>query len=85
MKRAALLAVKIGISLALLTYLLSTTDLAALEERVRTADLVDLLAAVLFYAAMLALAAWRWQILLGRYLGILLVGPMARGAEVSLR
>jgi uncharacterized protein (TIRG00374 family) len=65
MKHAALLSIKIGVSLALLTYLLSTTDLAALEERVRTADLVDLLAAVLFYAAMLALAAWRWQILLG--------------------
>ncbi len=64
MKRAALLAVKIGVSLALLTYLFSTTDLHALEERVRTADLLDLLAAVLFYAAMLGLAAWRWQLLL---------------------
>ncbi len=64
MKRAALLAVKIGVSLALLTYLFSTTDLRALEERVRTADLLDLLAAVLFYAAMLGLAAWRWQLLL---------------------
>jgi hypothetical protein len=65
MKRAALLTIKIGVSLALLGYLFSTTDLRALEERVRTADLLDLLAAVFFYAAMLALAAWRWQLLLG--------------------
>ena len=64
MKRAALLTLKIGVSLALLTYLFSTTDLRALEDRVRTADLLDLLAAVLFYSAMLGLAAWRWRLLL---------------------
>ncbi len=64
MKRAALLTLKIGVSLALLTYLFSTTDLRALEDRVRTADLLDLLGAVLFYSAMLALAAWRWRLLL---------------------
>jgi hypothetical protein len=64
MKRAALLSVKIGVSLALLTYLFSTTDLHALEDRVRAADLLDLLLAVLCYAAMLGLAAWRWQLLL---------------------
>jgi uncharacterized protein (TIRG00374 family) len=65
MRRTALLALKIAVSLALLTYLLSTTDLAALEERVRSADLVDLLAAVLCFVLMLALATWRWQMLLG--------------------
>jgi uncharacterized protein (TIRG00374 family) len=64
MKRAALLSLKIGVSVALLTYLLSTTDLRAIEERLRTADLVYLLAGVLSYAAMLAIAAWRWQLLL---------------------
>jgi len=65
MKRTALVAVKIGVSSALLTYLLSTTDLSALDERVRSADLVDLLAAVLCFVLMLALATWRWQLLLG--------------------
>jgi uncharacterized protein (TIRG00374 family) len=65
MRRSALLAAKIAVSLALLAYLLSTTDLVALEERVRSADLVDLLSAVLCFALMLALATWRWQILLG--------------------
>jgi uncharacterized protein (TIRG00374 family) len=64
MKRAALLTIKIGVSLALLGYLFSTTDLHALEDRVRTADLLDLLAAVFCYSAMLTLAAWRWQLLL---------------------
>jgi glycosyltransferase 2 family protein len=64
MKRTALAGVKIAISAALLTYLFWTTDLRALEERVRTADLFDMLAAVLCYVLMLALAAWRWQVLL---------------------
>ncbi len=64
MKRLALLCAKIGVSAALLTYLFSTTDLRALEERVRSADLVDLAAAVVCYVAMLAIATWRWQILL---------------------
>ncbi len=64
MKRLALLGAKIAVSLALLTYLFSTTDLRALEGRVRSADLLDLLAAVVCFAAMLAVATWRWQILL---------------------
>ena len=39
MKRTALVGAKIGVSMALLAYLLSTTDLSALEEKVRSADL----------------------------------------------
>jgi uncharacterized protein (TIRG00374 family) len=69
MKRTALASVKIAVSAALLAYLFWTTDLRALDERVRTADLVDMLAAVLCYILMLALAAWRWQVLL-RGLGL---------------
>jgi hypothetical protein len=65
MKRSAVAALKIAVSLALLAYLLSTTDLSALEERVRSADLVDMLAAIGCFALMLALATWRWQLLLG--------------------
>jgi hypothetical protein len=65
MRRTALVGVKIAVSLALLAYLLSTTDLGALNDRLRAADLVDLLAAVLCFALMLALATWRWQLLLG--------------------
>jgi uncharacterized membrane protein YbhN (UPF0104 family) len=69
MKRTALAGVKIAVSAALLAYLFWTTDLQALEVRVRTADLVDMLLAVVCYVAMLALAAWRWQVLL-RGLGL---------------
>jgi glycosyltransferase 2 family protein len=65
MKRTALLGAKVAVSAALLAYLLSTTDLRAIEERVRAADLVDLLGAVLCFVLMLALATWRWQLLLG--------------------
>jgi uncharacterized protein (TIRG00374 family) len=64
MKRSALVGAKIAVSVALLAYLLSTTDLAALNERVRSADLVDLLGAVFCFALMLALATWRWRLLL---------------------
>jgi hypothetical protein len=65
MKRPALVGVKVAVSLALLAYLFSITDLRALEDRVRTADLLDLLAAVLCFVLMLALATWRWRMLLG--------------------
>jgi uncharacterized protein (TIRG00374 family) len=64
MKRGALLAVKVTVSLVLLGYLFATSDLQALEARVRTADLLMLSAAVGCYVAMLALATWRWQLLL---------------------
>lgn len=65
MRRASLAALKVGVSLALLAYLLSTTDLSALDETVRSADLVDMLAAVVFFVLMLGLATWRWRLLLG--------------------
>jgi uncharacterized protein (TIRG00374 family) len=64
MKRGALLAMKVAVSLALLVYLFATSDLQALEERVRTADLLLLSGAVGCYLAMLGLATWRWQLLL---------------------
>ena len=64
MKRGALLAAKVTVSLGLLFYLFATSDLRALEERVRTADLLMLSAAVGCYVVMLGLATWRWQLLL---------------------
>ncbi|HXK11871.1 MAG TPA: lysylphosphatidylglycerol synthase transmembrane domain-containing protein [Vicinamibacteria bacterium] len=65
MKRTALVGAKVAVSVALLAYLLSTTDLAAIEDKVRAADLLDLLCAVACFVLMLALATWRWQLLLG--------------------
>jgi glycosyltransferase 2 family protein len=75
MKRSALAGVKVGISLALLAYLFSVTDLAAFEQRLRSADLVPLAAAVSSYVAMLALATWRWRILLE---GLGVAAPLRR-------
>src|SRR4030095_5306389 len=58
MKRTALVGLKVAVSLALLAYLFSVTDSHALEERVRSADLVMLVAAVACYLAMLGLATF---------------------------
>jgi uncharacterized protein (TIRG00374 family) len=63
-KKTAFLAVKLSVSGALLAYLLGTTDLSALAERVRTGDLLLLGAAIVLYLAMLAVATWRWRLLL---------------------
>jgi uncharacterized protein (TIRG00374 family) len=64
MKRGTLLAAKVGVSLALLGYLLSTADLRALLQRIREGDVLLLAAGVGLYAAMLALSTWRWRVLL---------------------
>ncbi len=65
MKRGLLLtAAKIGVSLALLAYLVSTTGLDALLGRIRAGDPKLFAAAVLLYAGMIALSTWRWRLLL---------------------
>lgn len=64
MKRSALVGLKLAVSAALLAYLFSSTDTRALEQRVRSADLLLLAAAVFSYFAMLAIATWRWRLLL---------------------
>jgi len=64
MKRSALVGVKLAVSAALLAYLFSSTDTRALEQRVRSADLLLLAAAAGCFVAMLALATWRWRLLL---------------------
>jgi uncharacterized protein (TIRG00374 family) len=73
-KRGALVTAKLGVSLGLLVYLLSTTDLAALVRRVRAGDILLLSVAVALYAGMLLLSTLRWQVLL-----------QAQGYESSLR
>lgn len=64
MKRGVLLATKLGVSTALLAYLLSTTDLGALASRVRTGDTLFFASAVVLYLGMLAASTWRWRLLL---------------------
>jgi uncharacterized protein (TIRG00374 family) len=63
-RRGVLAFVKVGVSLALLAYLLSTTDLAALTLRVRSGDPLLLAGALALYTVTLALATWRWRLLL---------------------
>jgi uncharacterized protein (TIRG00374 family) len=64
MKSGALLAAKIGVSLALLIYLFWTTDREALLVRVRGGDVLLFACAVALYAGMLAISTWRWRLLL---------------------
>ncbi len=64
MKRYGFLVVKIAVSVALLGYLLSTTDLDALQQRVRAGDTVLLAFAMALYAVILGISTWRWRVLL---------------------
>ena len=64
MRRGVLVVLKVGVSLALLAYLLSTTDLGALTRRVRSGDPLLLAGALALYTLTLALATWRWRLLL---------------------
>jgi uncharacterized protein (TIRG00374 family) len=64
MKQAAVQALKVLISLALLYYLLGKTDSDALLQRLRGADTLVLAGAVLLYMMMLVISVWRWRLLL---------------------
>lgn len=64
MRGSVLVAAKIAVSLGLLGYLFSTTDMRALASRIRGGDLLLLVAAVALYSAMLGVATWRWRLLL---------------------
>ena len=74
MRRTGLTLAKLGVSVALLTYLLSSTDLGALYRRVRGGDTMLLAAAVVLYTMILAISTWRWRVLL-----------RAQGFEAPLR
>ena len=63
-KELLLLLLKIGVSIALLAYLLLTTDLGALYKRLRSGDTALLVAAAVLYGLILLLSTWRWQLLL---------------------
>ncbi|HJS59250.1 MAG TPA: lysylphosphatidylglycerol synthase transmembrane domain-containing protein [Vicinamibacteria bacterium] len=61
-------------SLLLLGYLLRTTDLQALIDRIRQGDLLLLVLAVVLYGGMILLSTWRWRTLIS-----------AQGYDASLR
>ena len=62
--RTVLIWAKVGVSLGLLAYLLSTTDLGTLYDRFRRGDTMLLALAVVLYTGFLAIATWRWRTLL---------------------
>ena len=74
MTRQLVLPMKIGVSLLLLGYLLRTTDLQALIDRIRQGDLLLLVLAVVLYGGMIMLSTWRWRTLIS-----------AQGYDASLR
>ena len=55
---------KVTVSVVLLAYLLSSTDLGALYRRVRGGDTILLGAAVGLYTLILLISTWRWRVLL---------------------
>jgi uncharacterized protein (TIRG00374 family) len=63
-KQKALIGAKVAVSILLLAYLLSRTDLGTLHERVRNGDTFLILLAVVLYTGFLALSMWRWRLLL---------------------
>jgi len=64
LKARLLLAAKLSVSVALLAYLFITTDRDALQRRMRTGDTFYLVAAMALYGLTLAIAVWRWRLLL---------------------
>jgi uncharacterized protein (TIRG00374 family) len=57
-------AVKVAISVLLLAYLLSTSDLGALVQRVRSGDPLLMFCAMAVWTLVFALQTWRWGVLL---------------------
>jgi glycosyltransferase 2 family protein len=64
MKRGFALTVKIGVSLALVAYLLFSTGPDKVLAKVRAGDPLLFAVAVLLYSGMIVLSTWRWRLLL---------------------
>ncbi len=62
--KTALLITKIAVSVALLIYLFSTSDLGSLRNSLRTSDTVLMAMAAALYALILVISTWRWRMLL---------------------
>jgi glycosyltransferase 2 family protein len=62
--KAALIAIKLAVSGALLWVLFSRADLSAMATQFRHMNLAWMFAALLTYGLMLVVSAWRWQLLL---------------------
>lgn len=62
--KAALIAVKLAISAALLVVLFRRADVGAMGDQIRQMNLAWMFAALAVYGLMLVISAWRWQLLL---------------------
>jgi glycosyltransferase 2 family protein len=62
--KAALVALKLTVSIALLTLLFSRADTAQMVQQFRQMDLLWTAAALAVYGLMLVVSAWRWRLLL---------------------
>ena len=62
--KAALIAVKLAISAALLVVLFRRADVGAMGDQIRHMNLAWMFAALTVYGLMLGVSAWRWQLLL---------------------
>jgi uncharacterized protein (TIRG00374 family) len=69
MKKTAITALKIAVSLGILALIFSKVDMAKLWEEVRTANISYFVAAIVVYFIVQALSAYRWYLLL-RPLGV---------------
>ena len=63
-RRRILLAIEVVVSIALLTFLFSRVDMAALWDGARRASVVWLAVALGLYFINVVASAWRWQLLL---------------------
>jgi uncharacterized protein (TIRG00374 family) len=63
-RKSALLIAKLAVSVVLLIYLVSTSDVAALLRRVRAGDPLLLALAAALYVILLGISIWRWRLLL---------------------
>ena len=62
--KAALIAIKVGVSVALLVVLFRRADVSAMGDQIRHMNLAWMFAALATYGLMLIVSAWRWQLLL---------------------
>src|SRR5580700_1390551 len=63
-RRYVLIALKIAVSIVLLTILFSRVDMAGLWRQARHASIVWLAAALAIYTVNVAVGTWRWRLLL---------------------
>ena len=81
--KAALAALKIGVSTALLVYLFRRANVGSMWAQFRQMDPLWMVAALATYAAMLGVSAWRWRLLLRMQTVDVSLGTLTRSFLVA--